>query len=698
MHAMLRSALALFLVLLPLGLAAKPKDVGLSTLHPDYSQEKTTLVIKKVLEQFHYVRDDIHINDAFARAVLDKYLETLDPNRWFFLAHDIERFEHGVGHLDDDLRRGDVRMAYDIFRVYRTRVDDRVKYALALLDKPLNFKRRETFKLDRSEEPWPRTTSDLNEIWRKRVKNDILTLRLADKKESEITKKLKRRYEDRIRRIRQLDVDDVFELFANAFTASIEPHTAYMPPSSSENFDINMSLSLEGIGAVLRPDNEFTTIQRTIPGGPAESSAQIHPGDRIIGVGQGIDGEMEDVVGWRLQDVVDKIRGPKNSMVRLLLQPKIHRSTGKTKEVRLVRKRIKLEDQAAKSFTFDDIKNAPGIRIGVIEIPTFYRNFNAANRGDRNFRSTTRDVRAILADFQGKGIDGLVIDLRGNGGGSLTEATELTGLFIPEGPVVQVKDSFGKIEVEADPDPALVYDGPMAVLVDRSSASASEIFAGAIQDYGRGIVIGEPTYGKGTVQQLIDLNRWVPGNGDDLGRLKLTMAQFFRISGGSTQRKGVEPDVFLPGAGDDEEHGERALDNPLPWTSIRPAPYRPSASLSPDAARLSRLSEKRRQNDKGFRMLEAVASIDSRDEVQLNERERRADYARREKLIEDQKNSFLRSKGIEPIDPFEEDVDHERMEAQREAIGRIQVKEAARILADAIRLDGGQRPRAAMSR
>jgi carboxyl-terminal processing protease len=696
--AILACGVLVLLVLLHATAAAKTVEVGLSELFPDERQARTMLVINKVLERFHYRSFDL--SDTYASEVLENYFEDLDPNRLFFLQRDVDRFSRGAESLDDNLRKGRLDVAFDIFRVYRMRVDSRVRYALGILDRPFDFSSAEDYRFDREDVDWAKTESELDEIWRKRVKNDFLALRLAEKSDEDIREQLTKRYEGLRRRIHQFDADDVYQAFVNAYTRTLEPHTSYMSPSTSENFDISMRLSLEGIGAVLSSENEYTTIQRTIAGGPARQSGQIHSGDQIVGVAQGIDGEMEDVVGWRLQDVVDKIRGPKGSVVRLQIIPKSDLSSGRTREVSLVRNEIKLEDQAAKSYVIDDLENAPGLRIGVLELPAFYRDFQAESEGNRDFRSTTRDVRRLIEGLRAKRIDGLVIDLRGNGGGSLTEATSLTGLFIDEGPVVQVKDSFGKVEVEADPDPDLVYTGPLAVLVDRNSASASEIFAGAIQDYGRGIIIGEPTFGKGTVQTLIDLNRYVPGEETNLGRLRLTMAEFFRISGGSTQLKGVEPDIRFDLGMGDSDHGERALENALPWDRIRPARY--SRFAGSDIDLLRSRSADRVKGDDGFQMLTAqgriLSEIDAQETVSLRERTRRAEADRRDRVLKDEKARFLRSRGIEPVDEDADDIDEDALEAQQEVIDRILAEEAARILADAIKTrDVDARPRAAMS-
>ncbi len=688
---------AVALALLAGAATATPRPVPLSELAPSQGQAKTAIVINKVLERHHYRK--MSLDDAFARSVLDNYLEALDPNRSFFLEGDVKRFENGARRLDDNLRRGELGTAFDVFKVYRLRVDARVAYALSVLEQPFDFARDEDFVFDRAEAPWPKDEAELNEIWRQRVKNDFLSLRIAGKSDSDIRERLRQRYDGLARRIQQFSADDVFQSFMNAFTETLEPHTSYMSPSTSENFDISMKLSLEGIGAVLRSDNDYTVIQRTIPGGPARESGQVYSGDRILGVAQGLDGPIEDVVGWRLQDVVDKIRGPKGSVVRLQLLPQSAGTGAGTREIALVRNEIKLEDQAAKDYVIDKLPNAPGVKIGVIELPAFYRDFEAETRGDRDFKSTTRDVRRLLAKLVKQGVDGVVIDLRSNGGGSLAEATALTGLFIDTGPVVQVKDALGKVEVERDPEPGLAYRGPLAVLVDRDSASASEIFAGAIQDYGRGLVIGEPTFGKGTVQTLVDLNRYVPGDDTDLGRLRLTMAEFYRISGGSTQLKGVEPDVRFPSGDDNGKHGERALDNPLPWARIDAAEYR--RTPTPDTASLSQRSAERIARDPGFQMLEkrnrVLSEIETQTRLSLREGDRRAEDLQRRHLFKDEQDRFLRARGIEPVDEEADQVDEDALDAQRDAIARIQVEEAARVLADSILAnERANRPRAAM--
>lgn len=647
--------------------------------------EKVAVIVTRVVERYHYKKPPL--DDELSKKILDRYLESLDPNRLFFLQADVDKFAVYRTQLDDLLGRGNINPAFDIFRQYRKRVDERVALALKLVDKDMEFTKDEDFLFDRAKAPWAKSATDMDEIWRKRVKNDYLSLKLTDKEDADIRDTLRRRYQGIKRRISQFKTEDVFSTYVNAYALSLDPHSNFMSPSSSENFDISMRLSLEGIGAVLRSENEYTIVQKTLPGGPAQLSSQVDAGDKVVGVAQGLDGAMEDVIGWRLQDVVDKIRGPKGSVVRLELIPKSAASGGKHRLVTLVRNNIKLEEQAAKTMVVSGLPGMGSLKIGVVEIHAFYRDFGGESRGEAEFRSTTRDVRRLLKELVAEGVDGVVIDLRENGGGSLSEATELTGLFIDQGPVVQVKDSLGKIEVEKDPDPDQAYAGPLAVLVDRTSASASEIFAAAIQDYRRGIIIGEPTFGKGTVQTLVDLNRFVANSGDDLGRLRLTMAQFFRINGGSTQHKGVEPDIRFPTAGLGPEHGERSLDNALPWSQIKAAPFTPKGPVLEYLAKLREKSAARVQQDSGFAMLvqqeRLLQEADAIKTTSLNEVKRRKENDQRDKVLKDSRNAYLRSQGIVPAKE-NADPDSEAEEKEAKAIAKIQLLEAARIMADSL--------------
>ncbi len=695
-----RKILQLLLITWAVPLFAVDTEVDLKELHPTREQRQSTLIINNVVGKYHYKKSVL--NNEMSAAILNRYLESLDANKRYFTQKDIDGFSKKYRtRLDEALRGARLDPAFEIFVAYRMRVEERIAHSLRLLERDFDYELDENYRFDREDAPWAANRKQLDELWRKRLKNDILGLRLTGKKGEDIRKTLKKRYENTLHRTRQLGSNDVFQIFINAYTQSIEPHTSYMLPRLAENFDISMRLSLEGIGAVLSVEDEYTVVLKTVPGGPAGLSGKVLPGDRVVGVGQGKKGEIVDVVGWRLQNVVDLIRGPKGSVVRLQILPEESGSNGPAKTIMLVRNKIKLEDQAAKKSIIEHIDGKASVRIGVVDIPAFYRDFDAASRGDKDFRSTTRDVRKILREFIAEKVDGVVIDLRQNGGGSLTEATELTGLFIPSGPVVQVKDSSGSVEIEKDVDPEQVYAGPLAVLVDRYSASASEIFAGAIQDYGRGIIIGEPTFGKGTVQTLIDLDRFVRNGGGKLGRLRLTMAQFFRVNGGSTQFRGVVPDIIYPTASDSNDEGERSLDNALPWASIAALKHAKDNLGAMDIYR--NLHQQRVKSDLGFNYLvqerDTLKKIREEKHISLNEDKRKKRWEQRKQAKKDRKNRFFDSIGLKPADDGEGDLDADRKrkdaaEADRKVIRKIGVKEAARILADYITESS---PRSAMA-
>jgi len=662
-------------------------EVSINDLYPHRSHRQSTIVITDVISKYHY--RDVSLDDALSSQMLERYLNTLDPNRSFFINDDLKAFSVYEKKLDDALKQAQLDPAFKIFRVYRQRVNQQIKLALQLLDEKFDFTKDEEYRFDRSDAPWVSNQSKLDALWRKRVKNDVLNLRMADKDDKAIRKILSERYAGIARRTNQLNADDVFQLFINAYTLSLEPHTSYMSPSLSENFDISMRLSLEGIGAVLSVKNEHTVVQSVVPGGPAELGGQIKAGDRITGVAQG-NKDIIDVVGWRLQDVVEQIRGPKGSVVRLQVLPKDASMGDPSKIITIVRNKIKLEEQAAKKSIIEGLDGMEQRRIGVIEVPTFYRDFRAYSKGDKDFRSTTRDVRKLLIELSNEGVDGVVVDLRQNGGGSLAEATELTGLFIKSGPVVQVKDTLGKVEVESDPDPEIAYSGPLAVLVNRNSASASEIFAGAIQDYGRGIIIGEPTFGKGTVQTLIDLDRLVTAGTEELGRLRLTMAQFFRVSGGSTQFRGVVPDIIFPTASNAQEHGERSLKNALPWAQIDAAEFKAEIAIDPTDLRERHL--KRIKSDAGFRMLQEeeqlIRAVTEQHTVTLLETQRRKKWNERDKKLRESRNRYRIAKGLKPLTKADTSGDETDAKADydEEKVEQIMVNEAAHILSDLITL------------
>lgn len=712
MPALASRLLALLLTLAAPLAAAVETRVDPAELKPSELQQRATQLVTHFLTNYHYKR--VPLDDELSAQILKRYLESLDPNRSFFLQADIDGFQTYADRLDDALRDQDLGPAFEVFLGYRARVEERVRYARQLSTQPFDFTLDESYEFDRSKAPWAASPEELDEIWRKRVKNDVLGLQLAGKKPEEIAETLQKRYDSLERATAQLNSDDVFQVFMNAYAASIEPHTAYFSPRSSENFRIRMSLSLEGIGAVLQSDNEYTLVREVVPGGPAGKSGQVDVDDRIVGIAQGLEAPMVDVVGWRLDDVVDLIRGPKDSVVRLQVLPKGVGPEGPMREVVLTRNKIELEEQAAKKLVLD-VTNSEGValRIGVIELGTFYMDFDARARGDKNYRSTTRDVRKLLEQLRGEKVDGIVVDLRGNGGGSLTEATELTGLFIPSGPVVQVRDSTGRIQVDRDPDPAVVYGGPLAVLVDRNSASASEIFAGAIQDYRRGIILGEPTFGKGTVQNLVDLDQFDRAQGGGLGQLKATIAQFFRVAGGSTQHRGVVPDIVFPTAVDSQSQGERALENALPWDEVRAADFRPASAPVDAYSRVRALHEQRMKDDPAAQALideaRAVREAEARRTVSLLAEARKAEQERVEAEQRDRENRIRMARGMEPLpepaadapalsgpgapgdgapEPAKEDVDP-RLDVLR--------SEAANVLADLIVATGPKAPTMASS-
>jgi len=668
---------------------AIPTTVNPADLHQTVEEQRTTKLIEYFIDRFHY--RDVKLNDELSEHIFDRYLDTLDGNRSYLLASDVAEFAKYRDTLDDAIRDADLAPAFEIFKRVRSRVDERVKYALSLLGKGgFDFTMDEKVTLDRSDSPWAADRKALDEIWRKRVKNDWLVLSLSGKPDKEIVDVLRKRYKRIETRISQLDREDVFQSFINAYAGSIEPHTSYLARRASDNFNISMSLSLEGIGAALQTENEYTVVRRVIPGAPADLSHKLSAGDRITGVAQG-DGDMVDIVGWRLADVVDLIRGPKGSAVRLEILPAGEPQGGSRREIRLVRDKVKLEGRAAHKTIYEVPTPEGTNRIAVIRVPTFYSNLEARARGDENFRSTTRDVRQILHELSHERIDGVVVDLLGNSGGSLPEAIELTGLFIAKGPIVQVRDSLGRVSVSRDPDPEIVYSGPLAVLVDRYSASASEIFAGAIQDYQRGVLIGEPTYGKGTVQRVENL-----GNGTDLGKLKYTIAKFFRISGDSTQLRGVTPDILYPAAMSSDKQGERAFDNALPWESIKPAQYKVSGLSALNIPTLRELHEDRVRNDLGFAYLRSEAEAATRIEEKKQFSLKRSEREKTRKELDSQElhrlNLYRESVGEKPFSSFEE-LSEQQNNADPTDISddrRVKQKEAANIVSDLVQLQRRQ--------
>lgn len=561
-------------------------------LAPEPIHTQTMLDVVTSLQQGHYNRIDI--NDQVSEAVLEQYLSTLDPERSHFLASDIAEFEQWRHELDDQILRGETQAAFEIFNRYQQRRMQRLDYIIGLLkddSTQWDFNRDEFIESDRSEAAWIQTEAEIRQLWRKQLKSSLLSLQLADKTLDEARETLLKRYQNQKQRTEQAKSDDVFESFVNALTHEFDPHTQYFSPRESENFQINMSLSLEGIGAVLQSENDQTKIVRLVPAGPAAKTGQLKAADIIVGVGQGEDGPIEDVVGMRLDDVVSKIRGPKGTLVRLEIIPAdaVDRQTRKI--VKIERNKVRLEEQAARKRVLELTRGDRVFKLGVIEIPTFYIDFQALQNGDPNYKSTTRDVERLIRELREEGINGLIVDLRNNGGGSLREANELVGLFIRSGPTVQIRDASGRIDILGDFDPKVAWDGPMAVIVNRLSASASEIFAGAIQDYNRGIIIGSRTFGKGTVQTLQSIEH---------GQVKLTHAKFYRISGDSTQHRGVEPDIEFPSLYTVEDIGESALDKALPWDQVRPVRHGRFPSMSPLMQQLLERHQARTENNPNF--------------------------------------------------------------------------------------------------
>lgn len=680
----------------PLYAWAEAPLVPSSELQPTAQHHKATEVIHHILKNHHYRNKPL--DDAMSASIFKTYLKNLDPNRAFFLSEDTQTFAKVYkDKLDDALLKNNLRPAFNIFKTYRQRVKERVDYALARLEQDFDFTLDEEYSYDRSKLDWAASSAELDLIWDQRIKNDLLNLLLAGKEESEGRETLGKRYQRLYTNAFQFDANDVFQLFINAFTTSIEPHTSYFSPRSSENFDISMRLSLEGIGAVLKSESDYTVVQRIVPGGPADISKQLHGNDKIIGVGQGSDGEIVDIIGWRLQDVVELIRGPKGTVVRLEIIPEKTVTEDMSETITLVRNKIKLEESAAKSSIID----MPDLdaKIGVIDIPTFYMDFAAQARGDKNYRSTSRDVRELISALKKQEVDGIIIDLRGNGGGSLTEALAMTGLFIRSGPVVQTKTAAGKVEVNHDPDPSLFYAGPLAVLVDRHSASASEIFSGAIQDYQRGIVIGEPTYGKGTVQNIIDINHFIKNAREKHGKLKTTVAQFYRISGGSNQNKGVVPDIVFPTARSSNKYGERALDNALPWDKIPAAEYVKTSAPVELYGKARALHEQRVESDHAFELLleqlKLIKKTNDKKSISLQKSKRQTARDELAQMKRELENELRVVQGLEPLpeeetassDTASSDVQKNADETEEEnKLLDVLLQEAAHILDDLITL------------
>ncbi|MDM8347786.1 carboxy terminal-processing peptidase [Pseudomonas sp. sp1636] len=622
---MKRSLLSTLLAL-SLGLSALPLSAKTSSadpweyLQPNREQVIASLNVVELLNRHHYNKPPL--NDERSAKIYQGYLKMLDPSRSYFTAGDIAEFDRWRNRFDDLLKSGNLEPGFLIYKRYLERLQSRLQLALQILEQGVNkidFSIDESLLIDREKAPWAKDLTELDELWRKRVKDEVLRLKIAGKEPKAIQELLIKRYKSQQTRLRQTRGEDIFQTYINAFAMSYDPHTTYLSPDNAENFDINMSLSLEGIGAVLQSDNEHVKVVRLVPAGPADKSKQIAPADKIIGVAQGRD-EMVDVIGWRLDEVVKLIRGPKGSLVRLEVIPASNAPNDDTsKVVNITREAVKLEEQAAKKSVLQLNHEGRDYKLGIIEIPAFYLDFKAFRAGDPNYTSTTRDVKRLIAELEQEKVDGVVIDLRNNGGGSLQEATELTGLFIDQGPTVLVRNSDGRVDVLADENTGIYYKGPLAVLVNRLSASASEIFAGAMQDYHRALILGGQTFGKGTVQTIQPLNH---------GELKLTLAKFYRVSGQSTQHQGVIPDIQYPDVMDTKEIGESALPEALPWDSIKAAIAPEQDPIKPLLEELQSRYDSRTAKNADFTFtrdrLALAQKLMDETSVSLNEGKRRA--------------------------------------------------------------------------
>lgn len=649
-------------------------------ISPTDAQRQASIEVAESLQYGHYA--DVNLNDAWSQRAFDRYLDVLDSQRAYLLQRDVNAFDDLRDSLDEAVTQGKLDRVYALYDRYQQRLEARLEWLLARVDNGLDFDytTSERLALDREGEPWAGSESALDELWQKRLKNSALSLSLSDQSPEEIQKTLHERYEGQLSRVRQTNPEDVLELFMSAVTGTVDPHTEYFSPRQSESFDIQMRLSLEGIGALLQTEGEYVKVASLVPGGPADKSGVLQPADRIVAVGQGESGEMVNVVGMRLDDVVDLIRGPKGSTVRLDIIPAKAVDVTRSHVVKIVRDTVELEDQAASSEVVTLHRDDGDHRIGVIDIPTFYVDFDAWQAGEADYRSSTRDVAKEIDKLKAQNVEGILLDLRNNGGGALQEANSLVGLFIDRGPTVQVRDARGRISLYGDTDSGVAYDGPLGVLVNRLSASASEILAGAIQDYGRGLIIGSRTFGKGTVQTLNDLSH---------GQIKLTRAKFYRVSGESTQLRGVTPDIQFPSLIDPDTIGESSLDNALPWDTVRAVQYRRYGHPERYLDTLKSRHEARIDSDPNFLYLEQQASLvkklrEQQTTISLNreQRQREMDAQEKEQLaLENRRRQAL---GMDPLDNWVDarDTDESDQENDAQPVDRAQVIEGSEIVLD----------------
>ena len=678
---------SLFFLVMVLAVTATP---SWALLQFSAVQEETAIELVEKLEQRHYSRKPF--NDDLSSAFLDNYLDSLDPNRLFFYLSDIREFEVQRYKLDDLFSKGKLRIGAEIFDRYQIRVEQRINNILDSLETSIttmDFTIDESLPLDDDSINWAATKKEADNRWRKQIKNQVLSLKMANKEQQAIIETIDKRYRNQLARMEQLNADDAFQIFANALTELYDPHTNYFSPRRSENFNINMSLSLEGIGAVLQREDDYTKVIRLVAAGPADKQGELQPSDKIVAVGQNKDGELEDVIGWRLDEVVELIRGPKGTTVKLEVIPANAQSPDQRKVISIVRNKVKLEEQSAHKKLLE-IETPEGIRkIGIIEVPAFYIDFEAMRRDEPDYKSTTRDVKKLLGELLAEGAEGIVVDLRNNGGGSLQEANELTGLFIEYGPTVQIRHSSSRVFRDGKRQKSAYYEGPLAVMINRLSASASEIFAGAIQDYQRGVIIGGQTFGKGTVQSLIPLT---------VGQLKLTESKFYRISGESTQHRGVIPDVEFPSLYNKEEVGESALEHAMDWDHINPIRHKLYDNTPALIPLIKNKSRQRIKTNPDFVYINEQLALSEEVEkiiaLPLNEKARKAlsDTQKQKSIAIENKRRV--AKGLAPLKELEELKEDESELAEKhnkdDAEEDSMLREASRILIDAISLQGQQ--------
>lgn len=721
---MLRRILMITFTAAALACSASPKDQklvdGVQNIKPDDQQSLALRQVVGLIENYNYKQ--IKIDDSISSIILDRYIKALDPSKYYFLASDIKEFEQYRTSLDDDFKNGDLSAPFYIFNVYLKRYNDRIDYSLAQIKAKYDYNQNDTYVYDREKMPWVSSTTALDDIWKKRVKYELVNLKITGSDAAKNIETLTKRYEGLKTQAAKFNNQDVFQILMDSFTEAIDPHTNYFNPRNAETFNQEMSRSIEGIGATLQLDNEVTKIVSVVPGGPAFKSKQINAGDRIVAVAQGANGDFEDIIGWRIDNAVSKIKGPKGTTVRLKIIPVGQDMSSKPVIITLVREKVILADQSAKKTVKTVQSDGKPYKIGIIDVPGFYADWEAARAGDKNYKSTTRDVRLLIDTLKNiDKVDAIVVDLRANGGGSLPEAIDLTGLFIDKGPVVQVREYNKEVSVNSDKDPGAVWTGPLGVMIDRLSASASEIFAGAIQDYGRGVVMGTQTYGKGTVQRVISLNEMldssilqrmmsaiaatksktkttsvpdkdgstvtiVDKNGvPQLGQLNLTMGKFYRINGSSTQHKGVVPDFSFPSIYPLDKIGEDTEPSALPFDVIKPSNYQAVANLTDVKANLLKMHNERMATSVDYKILqEDILESKKREgetSITLNEAKLKKERDDLEAKSYERLNKLRASRGLAPVKKGDKSI-------KEEAFDFVQ-DESLKIMVDLMKLTEG---------